>query len=43
LKEIVFDRLRYALERKELSIEQKHGVLTLIPKKDANLKQLKNW
>ena len=33
----------YAYDENELSISQRRGVITLIPKEDANLKDLSNW
>ena len=38
---IVFDSILYAQQKGELSIEQKRGVLKLIPKKDKNISHLK--
>jgi hypothetical protein len=43
IKHIVFDSLIYAYNNNALSIEQKRGILTLIPKKDKDLRRLKNW
>ena len=43
IKEIVFDSLSYAYNYETLSIEQKRGILTLTPKKDKDLRLLKNW
>ena len=33
----------YAYDENELSFSQRRGVITLIPKEDANLKDLSNW
>ena len=33
----------YAYEIGELSIEQKLGILNIIPKKDKDIRYLKNW
>ena len=33
----------YAYEIGELSIEQKRSILTIIPKKDKDIRHLKNW
>jgi exonuclease III len=41
--ELTFDSINYAIQNGELSIEQKRGVLKLIPKKDKNPCFLKNW
>jgi hypothetical protein len=43
IKQIVFDSIQYAITTGEMSIDQKRGVLTLIPKKDKDIRQLKNW
>ena len=43
VKDIVTDSIHYALDNKQLSIDQKRGILTLIPKKDKDLRHLKNW
>ena len=43
IKQILYESLRYAYEQKALSIEQKRGILTLIPKRDKDLRLLKTW
>ena len=43
LKNLVLDSLNFALIKGELSIDQKRGVITLIPKKDKDRLELKNW
>ena len=43
IKHYVFDSFRYAFETKSLSIEQKRGILNIIPKKGKDLRYLKNW
>ena len=43
INNLVYNSLRYGIEHKELSIEQKRGVLKLILKKDKNPCFLKNW
>ena len=40
---LVYDSILYAQIKGELSIEQKRGILKLIPKKDKNSCFLKNW
>jgi hypothetical protein len=40
---VVFDSLAYSLEKGQLSIEQKRGIINLIPKKDKDPRLLKNW
>ena len=37
------DSLNYAFENGEMSISQKRGIISLIPKKDKDKKYLKNW
>ena len=43
IKDIVFNSLTYAFENNSLSIEQKRGILCIIPKKGKDLRRLKNW
>ena len=43
IKELVFDSLTAAYDNKELSYEQRRGVIKLIPKKDKDLCYIKNW
>ena len=43
IKDILLVSLNYALENEYMSIEQKRGILTLIPKKEKNRLFLKNW
>jgi hypothetical protein len=43
IQEIVYESIIYAIEIGEMSMDQKRGVLTLIPKKDKDIKSLKNW
>ena len=33
----------YAIENGEMSIDQRRGILNLIPKKGKNIRSLKNW
>ena len=40
---IMVDSFNYAFENGEMSISQKRGILSLIPKKDKDKKYLKNW
>ena len=37
------DSVNAAYDENELSLSQRRGVITLIPKEDANLKDLSNW
>jgi hypothetical protein len=40
---LVYESIRNAEEKGEMSIDQKRGVINLIPKKDKDLRYLKNW
>ena len=37
------DSFNYAFEKGAMSISQKRGIISLIPKKDKDRKSLKNW
>ena len=43
IKTSLIDSIYYSIENGELSVEQKRGIITLIPKKDKNRLFLKNW
>jgi hypothetical protein len=43
IKNLVFDSIQHAIKTGEMSIDQKRGVLNLIPKKDKDIRLLKNW
>ena len=43
IKDLVLNSLNYAYHSGELSIEQKRGVITLVPKKGCVKSKLKNW
>ncbi len=43
IKTFLTDSINYSLEHGELSIEQRRGIITLIPKKDKDRLLLKNW
>ena len=43
IKDIVFESILYAFNNNTLSIEQKRGILAIIPKKGKDLRRLKNW
>ena len=43
IKDLVFDSFIFAYDLGELSIDQKRGVIKLIPKKDKIITFLKNW
>jgi hypothetical protein len=43
IKNLVCDSIINAVHKGELSIDQKRGVLSLLPKKDKDIRWLKNW
>ena len=43
IKILVCNSIKHAITREELSIEQKRATLTLVPKKDKDIRHLKNW
>ncbi len=43
IKKYLLDSINEAFEEGEMSISQKHGILTLLPKKDKDLIRIKNW
>ena len=43
LGKLMVDSYNYAFQTGNLSISQKFGIISLIPKKDKNLEFLKNW
>lgn len=43
IKDILLSSLNYNLKHGKLSVEQRRGILTLIPKKDKDRLYLKNW
>jgi hypothetical protein len=43
IQQTVFESIEYAIDKGEMSTDQKRGVLTLIPKQDKDIKSLKNW
>ncbi len=43
IKNIVFASIKYAFQANELSIDQKRGVIVLVPKKGKDSRLLKNW
>ena len=43
IKNNVVDSLNYAFSKGELSLDQRRGIITLIPKKDKSRIVLKNW
>ena len=43
IKVLVHKSIEYAFTNKSLSIEQRRGILSIIPKKDKDLRYLANW
>jgi hypothetical protein len=43
IKNLVCESILAAVSEKKMSIEQRRGILTLIPKKDKDIRELKNW
>ncbi len=43
IKHLVYESIMFAYDCNTLSIEQKRGILSIIPKKDKDLRFLKNW
>ena len=43
IESLVIDSFNFAYEKGLLSVDQRRGVISLIPKKDKNLLHLKNW
>jgi exonuclease III len=40
---LVYESIQHAWTKKEMSVDQKRGVINLIPKKDKDVRMLKNW
>jgi hypothetical protein len=43
IKHLIMNSINYGIECSKLSIEQRRGILSLIPKKYKDARQLKNW
>ncbi len=43
IKDVVHDSFKYSFDAGELSIDQRRGVIHIIPKKDKDPRHLKNW
>ena len=43
IKEIVYESIIFSAEKGEMSIDQRRGIINLIPKKDKDIRLLKNW
>ncbi len=43
IKDLLYNSIQYAYKHGSLSIEQKRGIITLLPKKEKNRLFLKNW
>jgi hypothetical protein len=43
IKQLVFESIAFVGEKKEMSIDQRRGVINLIPKGNKDIRRLKNW
>ena len=43
ISDLVLDSFNYSYQKGELSITQKQSIITLLPKKDKDIRYLKNW
>jgi exonuclease III len=43
LGNLVYESIQHALAKGEMSMDQKRGIINLIPKKDKDVRHLKNW
>jgi hypothetical protein len=43
IKSLVLDSITHAINTGEMSVDQKRGILSLIPKKEKDIRFLKNW
>ena len=43
MKNVFYDSVLYSFQNKELSLDQRRGILNIIPKKDKDIRYLKNW
>ena len=43
IKELLFESYKYSFEKNTITQEQRRGILNLLPKKDKDLRYLKNW
>ena len=43
IKDMLFESYKYSFEHNLLTQEQRRGILNLLPKKDKDLRHLKNW
>ena len=43
LKYIVYDSFKWSIENNSLSVDQKRGVITLVPKQGKDVRHLSNW
>ena len=43
ISDYVVNSFNYAFKTGQLSISQRHGIISLIPKKDKDTQYLKNW
>ena len=42
IKQLIFDSITFGIDKGEFSVDQKRGVLTLIPQNDKDIRKLKN-
>ena len=43
ISDILLESINFSYTKKELSISQKQGIITLLPKSDRDIRYLKNW
>ena len=43
IQNLVYDSWKCSIDNRKMSQDQRRGVLTLIPKKNKNIRELKNW
>ena len=43
IKDMLLESYQYSIDTGSLSISQKQGIITLLPKSDKDLSYLKNW
>jgi exonuclease III len=43
IQNIVLNSIEYAIQNGQMSVDQRRGILSLIPKKDKDIRFLKNW
>ena len=43
IRDVVFENIKFCLEKNTMNLSARRGVITLLPKKDKDISQLKNW